>query len=66
MFGREIKTAMIKILNDPDGQLADLEGYVNDPELKKPNEDMKISIQVVIAGMTARDTEYKEKALEVS
>ncbi len=65
MFGREIKTAMIKILNDPDGQLADLEGYVNDPELKKANEDMKIDIQVVIAGMTARDTEYKEKALEV-
>ena len=42
-----------------------MEGYVNDPELKKANEDMKIDIQVVIAGMTARDTEYKEKALEV-
>ncbi len=64
MFGRDIKTAMIKILNDPDGQLADLEGYVNDPALKKANEEMKIDTQVIIAGMTARDTAYKEKALD--
>ncbi|MEI6101175.1 MAG: FAD-binding oxidoreductase [Eubacteriales bacterium] len=64
MFGRDVKTAMLKILTDPDGQLADMEGYVNDPELKKVNEDMKIDIQVIIAGQTRRDTEYKEKALD--
>ena len=64
MFGRDIKTAMIKILNNPDGQLCQIEEYVNDPELKKANEDMKIDIQVIIAGMTKRDTEYKEKALD--
>jgi hypothetical protein len=65
MFGRDIKTAMIKILNDPDGQLSDLEGYINDPELRKANEDMKIDIQVILAGMTERDIAYKEKALDV-
>ncbi len=64
MFGRDIKTAMIKILNDPNGQLSDLEKYVNDPELKKANKDMKIDIQVIIAGMTKRDLDYKEKALD--
>jgi glycolate oxidase len=64
MFGRDIKTAMIKILNDPNGQFADMEKYIQDPELKKANEDMKIDIQVIIAGMTKRDTEYKEKALD--
>jgi glycolate oxidase len=65
MFGRDIKTAMIKILNDPDGQLSDLEGYINDPEIKKANDEMKIDIQIVIAGMTDRDTDYKEKVLDV-
>lgn len=63
MFGRDVKTGMLKILNDPDGQLADLEGYVNDPELQKINEDMKIDIQVIIAGTSKRDTEWKEKVL---
>jgi hypothetical protein len=41
-----------------------MEKYIQDPELKKANEDMKIDIQVIIAGMTKRDTEYKEKALD--
>jgi len=65
MFGRDIKTGMLKIITDPDGQLAYLEKYVNDPETKKINDDMKIDIQVVIAGMTKRDTEYKLKVLDV-
>ena len=65
MFGRDIKTGMLKILNDPDGQLADLEGYVQDPELKKINEDMKIDIQVIIAGFSKKDLEYKEAVLKL-
>lgn len=64
MFGRDIKTAMIMILNDPDKQMADLPALVEDPYLKDQNERMKIDIQVIIAGMTKRDTEYKEKAVE--
>ena len=64
MFGRDLKTAMLKILTDPEGQLDDIPALVADPELKKVNEDMKIDIQVVIAGVTKRDTEYKEKALD--
>ncbi|WP_005038311.1 FAD-binding oxidoreductase [Holophaga foetida] len=64
MFGRDIKAAMLRILNDPNGQLADLEPLLQDPELKKQNELMKMDIQVVLAGMTARDIAYKEKVLD--
>lgn len=64
MFGRDIKTAMLKILTDPDKQLCDIPELVNDPELKKINDDMKIEIQVIIAGMTPNDLAYKEKALD--
>ena len=64
MFGRDLKTAMLKILTDPDGQLCDIPALVSDPELTKANEDMKIDIQVIIAGETKRDTEYKDKALD--
>ncbi|MGE5423570.1 MAG: FAD-binding oxidoreductase [Ignavibacteriales bacterium] len=64
MFGRDIKTAMITILNDPDKQLADIPVLCEDPYLKEQNEKMKIDIQIIIAGMTKRDTEYKDKALD--
>jgi hypothetical protein len=64
MFGRDIKGAMIKILTDPDKQFCDLPELMNDPYIKKQNELMKIDIQVVIAGMTRRNMEYKEKALD--
>ena len=64
MFGRDLKTAMLKVINDPDGQLADLPKYINDPELDKANKDMKIDIQVIIAGMTERDTKWKNDVLD--
>lgn len=64
MFGRDIKAAMIRILNDPDMQLCDFNELLQDEELKKQNEDMKLDYQIVIAGMTERDMEYKEKAVD--
>ena len=64
MFGRNLKTAMLHIITDPDKQLGDLPGLVADPEIQKINEDMKIDVQVILAGMTKRDIEYKEKALD--
>jgi hypothetical protein len=64
MFGRDIKTAMITILNDPEKQLADIPSLLDDPYLKEQNEKMKIDIQVIITGMTKRDKEFKEKAVE--
>ena len=64
MFGRNIKTAMIKILNDPDLQLCDLPEIMEDPYIKEQNEKMKIEFSIVIAGMTKRDMEFKEKAID--
>ncbi|MBP1757558.1 MAG: GlcD, partial [Firmicutes bacterium] len=64
MFGRDIKTAMIKILNDPNLQLADIPALCADPYLQEQNNQMKIDIQVIIAGMTPRDTAFKDKAVD--
>ncbi len=64
MFGRDLKAPMLRIITDPEKQLCDLETLVNDPEVMKQNESMKYDYQVVIAGFTKRDMEYKEKAID--
>ncbi|MFZ0448517.1 MAG: FAD-binding oxidoreductase [Desulfatiglandaceae bacterium] len=64
LFGRELKAAMIKILTDPTKTLYDLEKLVQDPEIKKLNEEMKRDFQIVLAGMTPRDIEWQDKALD--
>lgn len=64
MFGRDLKAAMIRIVTDPSKQLCDLETLLADPEIQKQTADMKIEFQLVIAGMTPRDMEYKEAAVE--
>jgi hypothetical protein len=65
MFGREVKGAMIRILTDPDKQLGDITTLLQDPVLKKQTEEMKIEFQLVIAGMTKRDMEYREKVINI-
>lgn len=64
MFGRHIKTAMIKILNDPDLQLCDLPAIMEEPYIKEQNEKMKIEFSLVICGFTARDLAFKEAAVD--
>ena len=64
MFGRDIKGAMLKILTDPGKQFSDLLPLMDDPYIKSENEKMKIDVQIVIAGFSARDLEYKEKAVD--
>ena len=64
MFGRDVKGAMIHVLTDPDKQLCDLPALMKDPYIRSQTENMKIDTQVVIAGMSRRDMEYKEKALD--
>lgn len=63
MFGRDLKGAMIKILTDPDKQLCDIPELLKDEEVLKETESMKLEFQVVIAGMTKHDMEYKEAAI---
>jgi FAD/FMN-containing dehydrogenase len=64
MFGRDLKFAMIKILTDPSRTLSDLEHLVNDPETRKATESMTRDFQLILAGMTPRDMEWQEKALD--
>lgn len=64
MFGRDLKGAMIEIISNPDGQLADLEELVNDDYIKEQNEKMKLDYQMVIVGFSEKDMEYKEKAVD--
>ena len=64
MFGRNFKAAMLQIITDPDKQLCDLPDLLEDEEIEKQNESMKLDYQIVIAGMTERDMEYKEKAVD--
>lgn len=63
MFGREVKGAMVKILTDPDLQLCDIPALSEDPYIKEQNEKMKIDTQIVIAGMTENDLQWKESVL---
>ena len=64
MFGRDLKWAMVKILTDPTKTLYDLEELMQDPEVVRITEDMKRDFQLVLAGMTLRDIEWQDKALD--
>jgi hypothetical protein len=64
MFGRDIKFAMLKVLTDPNGKLNDIDKWMQDPEVKKVTEEMKRDFQLVLAGMTPRDIEWQDKALD--
>ena len=64
MFGRDIKTAMVEIFTHPELQFRDIPRLVEDPYLKDQNAQMKVDVQVVMAGFTKRDLDYKEKAFD--
>jgi hypothetical protein len=64
MFGRDLKIAMVKILTDPTKTLGDLEEILEDPEVQKVTEESKRDFQIVLAGMTLRDIEWQDKALD--
>jgi hypothetical protein len=64
MFGRDLKGAMIRILTDPDKTLDDLEEVMNDPDVRRQNEEMKRDFQIILAGMTTRDIEWQERVLD--
>jgi hypothetical protein len=64
MFGRDLKFAMIKILTDPTKTLGDLEQVLEDPEVQRVTEESKRDFQIVLAGMTARDIAWQEKAFD--
>ena len=64
LFGRDLKGAMIKILTDPKKTLYDIEELLEDPEIQKLTKEMKRDFQIVMAGMTKRDIEWQDRALD--
>ncbi len=62
-FGDDLQGAMVRIISDDTKHLDDLEELLKDPEIRKFNEEMRCSYQIVLAGMTHRDIEFQEKAL---
>ena len=64
MFGRDIKTAMVEILTHPEKQFRDLPELIEDPYIKEQNEQMKVDAQIILAGFTKRDLDYKEQAFD--
>jgi glycolate oxidase len=64
MLGDDLGPSFFKMYIDPTKQLDDLEEFAKTPEMQKLTEEMRRSFQLVLAGMTPRDIEYKEKALE--
>ena len=64
LFGRDLKGAMIRILTDPTKTLYDLEELLADPEVQEFTKEMERDFQIVLAGQTARDIAWQEKALD--
>ena len=64
MFGRDLKGAMLRILTNPDGKLSDFDALLADPKVKEQTAEMKIEFQLVIAGMTKREFDYKNKVID--
>jgi len=63
-LGTDLTPAFLKMYTDPTKTIDDLEEILEDPEVQKLTEEMMISFQIVLAGMTPRDIEYQDKVLK--
>lgn len=63
MFGRDLKASMLRILTNPDGQLADLIELMPSEEMQKETESMKREICCVLMGMNEEDLAWREEAV---
>jgi len=64
LFGRDLKTSMLEIFTHPELQFRDIPRLTEDPYIKEQNDQMNVDVQIVIAGLTERDLDYKEKAFD--
>ncbi|MDR0875586.1 MAG: FAD-binding oxidoreductase [Clostridiales Family XIII bacterium] len=64
MFGRDLKAAMLDVVSHPEKQFCDLLSLTEEPTIKAATDEMNIDIQVVMAGFSERDLNYKEKAFD--
>jgi glycolate oxidase len=64
LWGTNLQVAILRIITDPTKQLGDLEEMLKMPEVQKLTEEMRISLQIILAGMSLRDIEYQDRALD--
>jgi len=64
MLGADLGPAFWMLYQDPTKSLDDIEEFVRKREVKQVTKDMRYSYQLMLVGMSQRDTEYKEKVLE--
>lgn len=63
MFGRDLKAAMLRILNDPDGQLADIPALLEREDVQEETRLMHTEICCVLMGMDEDDLAWREDVL---
>lgn len=63
-FGEDLQAAFLSIYTDKDLVLDDIDEVLKKPEIKKRTEEMRRSFQIILAGTSKRDIEYKEKVLD--
>lgn len=63
-LGADLGPGFFQMFTDPSKTIDDLEDILKKPEVQKLTEEMRISTQVILAGMTARDIAYQEKVLD--
>jgi hypothetical protein len=63
-LGADLGPGFFQMFTNPSKTIDDLEDILKKPEIKKLTEEMRISTQVILAGMTVRDIAYQEKALD--
>jgi glycolate oxidase len=63
-LGEDLQAAFLNMYIDPHKTLDDLEEFLKKPEVKKLTEEMRRSFQIVLAGNSPNDIDYKEKVLD--
>ncbi|MCL2492897.1 MAG: FAD-binding oxidoreductase, partial [Clostridiales bacterium] len=65
MLGEDLGPALFRIVSDPSKTLDDLESLVNDEKIKELTDELRhYSYQLIMAGMTPGDLDYKERVLD--
>ncbi len=64
LAGANLAPAFWLMYNDYKKTLNDVETMVNDPEIKKLTEEMRISFQIILSGRSIKDIELQDKILD--
>ena len=64
LWGTDLQVAILKIITDPTRQLGDIDELLQMPEVRALTEEVRISLQIILAGVSRRDIEYQDAALD--